>query len=493
MGVEQGQSSLAPNDALRLHVLLNEEPKAIRIDESSLTLHAFTRKGEASIQLHPNDRNDRYLKRVRERLSEYALGSPHGYPVFMQRWTRMGQTRDQNLAKLLLLGEPEAVSAVVHAPGLTASLAELAWWAAPNADHARAMLAQPEIAYSGTGASMRNFLREFLPFEQNSLAVIQSVAAIITDPSLNDDERDGLWRKGQQNSAYLAGFLTARSWVFPDAKAHPALDILEPTPEENGRGVDSWLIKGLRASWSAEGQYRLATLARALKSARDQEVVISLIDSHETWTRVFRPTHPAVRTSAGLEEKIHQQLNSHGAFSNSGWASINSMPTSRGHHMSRRDRRAYVGNHFYQTDAVGSVMRKRLTPLVEPLDKAIDLTEKSHALHVREVNAIQASLALVCALMIITDVQAKSSFKNAQVDALLTKDEVPQGLVFELISGDPKTCSGLADAGRFSRKAARKIRRLRYRRRVPRGRAIPADDLAQTRAASRHRPTRRFG
>ena len=62
MGVEQGQSSLAPNDALRLHVLLNEEPKAIRIDESSLTLHAFTRKGEASIQLHPNDRNDRYLK-----------------------------------------------------------------------------------------------------------------------------------------------------------------------------------------------------------------------------------------------------------------------------------------------------------------------------------------------------------------------------------------------------------------------------------------------
>ena len=55
------------------------------------------------------------------------------------------------------------------------------------------------------------------------------------------------------------------------------------------------------------------------------------------------------------------------------------------------------------------------------------------------LNAIQASLALVCALMIITDVQAKSSFKNAQVDALLAKDEAPQGVVFELISGDPKT------------------------------------------------------
>ena len=55
------------------------------------------------------------------------------------------------------------------------------------------------------------------------------------------------------------------------------------------------------------------------------------------------------------------------------------------------------------------------------------------------LNAIQASLALVCALVIIANVQAKSSFKNAQVDALLAKDEAPQGVVFELISGDPKT------------------------------------------------------
>ena len=373
MGVEQGQSSLAPNDALRLHVLLNEEPKAIRIDESSLTLHAFTRKGEASIQLHPNDRNDRYLKRVRERLSEYALGSPHGYPVFMQRWTRMGQTRDQNLAKLLLLGEPEAVSAVVHAPGLTASLAELAWWAAPNADHARAMLAQPEIAYSGTGASMRNFLREFLPFEQNSLAVIQSVAAIITDPSLNDDERDGLWRKGQGNSAYLAGFLTARSWVFPDAKAHSCSGTTEAHTEADEHAPDSWLMKGLQASWSAEGQYRLTTLTRALKSARDQDVVISLIDSHETWASVFRPAGAAVRTGSELEEKIHQQLNSNHGASFQHWLKVNQLNVKIAWAIAciAEIGEPMLANIFGQTDAVGSVMRKRLTPIVEPLNEAI--------------------------------------------------------------------------------------------------------------------------
>ena len=90
MGVEQRQSALAPNDALRLHVLLNEEPRAIRIDESSLTLYAITKKGEASIQLHPDDRNDRYLKarartieRVRARFTArvsglYATLDPNG-------------------------------------------------------------------------------------------------------------------------------------------------------------------------------------------------------------------------------------------------------------------------------------------------------------------------------------------------------------------------------------------------------------------------------
>ena len=44
----------------------------------------------------------------------------------------MGQARDDSLAQLLLLGEPEAVVAAVHAPGLTDELAARAWWAMPN-------------------------------------------------------------------------------------------------------------------------------------------------------------------------------------------------------------------------------------------------------------------------------------------------------------------------------------------------------------------------
>src|SRR3989339_1658980 len=105
---------LSPEDELRLNVLFNTELLAVRIDESNMTLWALTPQGEASVPLKPNERSDRYLKRVRELLSGHALGSPGGYPVHLTRWTRHGQMEGVNLGKLLLTGEPEAVVAVVH-------------------------------------------------------------------------------------------------------------------------------------------------------------------------------------------------------------------------------------------------------------------------------------------------------------------------------------------------------------------------------------------
>jgi hypothetical protein len=90
---------LSAEDNFRLQVLLAQDLKAIRIDESTLTLHALTDKGEASIPLSPNCREDKYLRQVRELLSGHALGSPGGYPVFLTRWTRHGQMAGVNLGQ----------------------------------------------------------------------------------------------------------------------------------------------------------------------------------------------------------------------------------------------------------------------------------------------------------------------------------------------------------------------------------------------------------
>ena len=94
---------LAAEDLLRLNVLLANRIEAIRIDDQALAVHGLAGEHEASLSLNPNCRPDQYLRRVRELLSSHVLGSPGGYPVFLQRWTRLGQAKHGSRDKLLLL------------------------------------------------------------------------------------------------------------------------------------------------------------------------------------------------------------------------------------------------------------------------------------------------------------------------------------------------------------------------------------------------------
>ena len=106
---------LSAEDNLRLNVLLAQNLQAVRIDESKMTVFALTAKGEARVPLNPTGKDEAYIKEVKALFSTHVMGSPGGYPVFLKRWTRMGQARDESLAQLLLLGEPEAVVAAVLA------------------------------------------------------------------------------------------------------------------------------------------------------------------------------------------------------------------------------------------------------------------------------------------------------------------------------------------------------------------------------------------
>ena len=84
---------LSQEDSLRLNVLLNQTLHAVRIDEGKMIVYGLTERGEAKIQLNPNCKEEVYIRRVKEMISSHVLGSPGGYPVFLKRWTRMGQQR----------------------------------------------------------------------------------------------------------------------------------------------------------------------------------------------------------------------------------------------------------------------------------------------------------------------------------------------------------------------------------------------------------------
>lgn len=210
---------LSPEDQLRLNVLLAHEPLAIRIDENSMTVHALAGENEAQVPLNPNCRAEQYLRRVRELLSYHALGSPGGYPVFLQRWTRWGQHRDGQLEKLLLLGEPEAVVAVAGAPKLTVDIARRVWWLMPEADIARRMLDKEAIARSPLGRTIATHLVEHLPFETDTISAIETVRLVLRPGLIDEATRLRLWQRGNHRNAYRLGFLEADPHVLPEPHA----------------------------------------------------------------------------------------------------------------------------------------------------------------------------------------------------------------------------------------------------------------------------------
>lgn len=214
---------LSPEDQFRLNVLLAQDVKAVRLDEPNMVLHALLGNGEeASMPLHANCRADKYLRLVREALSGHALGSPGGYPVYLSRWTRHGQMESANLGQLLMIGEPEAVVAVVHSPALTDELASYAWWAMPTIEHARLMLMREAVAKGRMGRVLVDFLVEHLPFlQEDHLAIMDTVAVLLYSGILTPEQREAIWKRGKRQNSYYVAFLEMCPDELPEPVGNP--------------------------------------------------------------------------------------------------------------------------------------------------------------------------------------------------------------------------------------------------------------------------------
>jgi hypothetical protein len=268
---------LSNEDLLRLNVLLAHDLQAVRIDEQTLTLHGLTQDSEARVALNPNCRADQYLKRVRELLSSHVLGSPGGYPVFLQRWTRMGQAKDAQLEKLLLLGESEAVVAVAGAPGLTDEIARRAWWAMPTADIARRMLERESVARGSMGAVLAAYLVEHLPFETEPLTEIETVRLVLQPGLIDEPTRARIWARGTHRNAYRLGFLAADPDALPiaaTARETPAGWRERLAPLASGNPLAALLVRLL----DAPGQAFLTVAAEQLAHPLDKFTIALTFD-----------------------------------------------------------------------------------------------------------------------------------------------------------------------------------------------------------------------
>jgi hypothetical protein len=364
---------LSNEDTLRLNVLLANKVQAIRIDESKMIVYGLSERGEAKIQLHPNCRDEQYLRLVRELISGHVLASPGGYPVYLKRWTRMGQARDEHLEQLLMLGEPEAIVAVVHAPGLTPELARRAWWAMPDADNARSLLRNEKVAQDAFGKLLAAYLVDYLPFEADLLHLIESVQLILQPGLINEATREKVWIKGRTKTSYLLGFLLAQPDDLPKPlPAHHDAQRIQSTLAPlvaNGNEIAQQLV---RIS-SASGQTFLETCERVLRKPPNQEIVNTLFEVIASYFKTIRPNDyddemnilslierashlcPTSEDSTSIERRevlacLPEMENSIKAMlilSGLGYSVLRPI--------------------FSRTTAIGSLMRKKLLPISGPI------------------------------------------------------------------------------------------------------------------------------
>ena len=354
---------LSPEDELRLNVLFTTELKAVRIDEANMTLWAKTADGEASVPLKPNDRTDRYLKRVREQLCGHALGSPGGYPVHLTRWTRQGQTglSAQHLRQLLLIAEEEAVVAVVHSPALTDELAQYAWWCMPTLENARLMLMRDVVSKGSMGRILAEFLVEHLAFlHEDDVGILDTVAVMIYSGVLTEAERVAIWRRGVHRNAYYVPFLELCPDTLPQTK--PARADFEAQREVLATLPDNPYAIMLSKALSDQGQTFLYATGVILDRPEVQEVVNHCLQALGNWCEPLRNLDETMRGAARNALLAAAPELTAECAALEGLAAVDADT---------------VRPIFIKTTAIGSLMRRKIQPIVTPLLAHIAVLRKA--------------------------------------------------------------------------------------------------------------------
>jgi hypothetical protein len=364
---------LSPEDSLRLNVLLTQGLQAVRFDESRMIVYALTERGEAKVELHANCRDSQYIRNVKALFSSHSLGSPGGYPVYLKRWTRMGQAKNDSLDQLLLLGEEEAVVAVVHASGLTNEMARRAWWCSPTSDNARRMLEKEDVVKGDMGKILAEFLIEHLPFEEDQLAMIDGVKASLQPGLISDELRQSLWDKCKQKGSYYVGFLQATPDSLPgDAQNHgeyeKLTEKLSPLLAKENKAARQFL-----RVMSSAGQNYLNAIEATLKRPNNQDVIVSLFLTIENYFSDICPGFENNRDIGIIIQEAEQYCEQ---CSSSDLAElIGAIPEYKEHVKAMMILSAYCEiltfPVFGQTDAIGSVMRKKIKHLTDPLKQQL--------------------------------------------------------------------------------------------------------------------------
>jgi hypothetical protein len=292
----------------------------------------------------------------------------------------MGQAKDESLAQLLLLGESEAVVAAVHAAGLTDELAARAWWAMPTAENARRMLEKQAVVDGETGKVLAEFLIEFLPFEEDQSDMIESVKLVLQPGLISQEDKEKLWAKTKTKRSFYVGFLHAMPDDLPvNVDAHSEYGAVKEklTPLINDGNEYAVLLEKIL---SEKGQAFIQTIEDALKKPGNQDVIVLLLGAI---SKYFTTILPEEFTDDDIEA-ICNEAESYCCADNNELnkviTALDGAAIDAQKHLCAMTVLSclsvkLVNPIFARTDAIGTVMRKKIKPVTDPI------IEQLHILH----------------------------------------------------------------------------------------------------------------
>jgi len=162
----------------------------------------------------------------------------------------------------------------------------------PIADHARRMLERECVVQGSMGKVLAEYLIEHLPFENNAHIIMDTVRILLQPGLIDDKTRFTLWRKGEMDNAYHAGFLASVPDSIPEQiSAREDFSYIEAklAPLISSGNI---FARYLHRVLSGPGQTFFHYFDEVLRYPADKDVVIVLLDALDSYFSKLRAQHP---------------------------------------------------------------------------------------------------------------------------------------------------------------------------------------------------------
>ncbi|HCK77036.1 MAG TPA: hypothetical protein DHW07_07810, partial [Gammaproteobacteria bacterium] len=240
----------------------------------------------------------------------------------------------------------------------------------PTVEVARLMLSHPAVANGSLGPILGRFLLDHLPFETASRPIIDTVKLLLHSRLLNEQEIGRLWARAQNQVAWLVGFLSAGPQYLnvpyeTEPESHASL-FVESSP------IEALLTR----TGSVRDRHFLHFVESALKQAIDMDTVVDTLNALGDYYKPLRGEEELPRSADALRRAV-------GTISGlSTEAFAQDHAGGRNHTRLHKQRAALitlslcgeplVAPFFAKSDAVGSLMRRKLEPVISPVFSALD-------------------------------------------------------------------------------------------------------------------------